>query len=652
MTLFLRSSALILIGLSIFACTPKDRIIDDSTQTTTDATDTTGADIEEFSESAQEFIELAESSTGETRNAYLIQATQTLLQQNQFEAAAQQIIKINPDLLDTNQSVELQLLYADIDLSRGDARQALKRLNIASILPPDQQIRLMRLRAKAFLDASYPLESAKTRVQMDKLLNDSLDKEINHQAIWEALSLLPTTSLQQLSEAPLNEEFLGWVELAKIAKRGQVDWQYLQDGITLWREQYPKHPAVDAFTRELGRKQIELIEQPEHIVILLPLSGKYAQVAAAIRDGIMSSYYQHPDKTFQPKVSFINIGENQRAVWNYYKKAVDMGADFIIGPFLKSAVSTLTQGTLVQGTPMEVPTLTLNYASTQNEVSPNLFQFGLLPEDEARQSAEMAFRQGHTHAAVLVPESAWGERLRNAFQLRFEELGGTVVSAQTYTPNKNDFKRPIQSMLNINQSYSRYRAIQNVTRTKMKFTPYRRQDVDMIFMAATPKDARQLKPQFKFHYAGEIPVFATSHAFTGQINKQADRDIDDLHFLDMPWILNPPTKAKQSLINYWPEQQRYTRFFALGVDAYNLIPFLGRLQGKTYERFSGQTGNLYLDPLNRIHRELLSAQFKRGIPTLIDINTQRINLSLNEKMNENPNKKQLDETQPIQQPLN
>jgi uncharacterized protein len=631
MTSLLRTTAVLLIGLSFYGCTPKDRIItDDSTM----QTQLPGSDIQDEQEpveSAEQYIEWAALANDEERNKHLIKAAQILLQQKQFEASEKQLSEINPELLSDEETVEVQLLSAEIKLRQGNARDALKLLNIARILPTEQQIRLMQLRAKAFLDASYPLESAKTRVQMDKLLTDEFDQQLNHQAIWEALSLLPETSLQQISNAPLNADFLGWVDLAKIAKRGQVDWQYLQDGILLWRQEYPQHPAAKVFINELGSKQIELIEQPEHIVVLLPLSGKYAQVASAIRDGIMSSYYLHPEKSFQPKISFIDTGENQAAIWNYYKKAADMGADFIIGPFLKSAVDILTSGTQT-----DVPTLTLNYASTQAETSKNLFQFGLLPEDEARQSAELAFRQNRTHAAILVPEGAWGERLRNAFQQRFEELGGSVVTAQTYIADKNDFKKPIQSMLNIKQSYSRYRAIQNIMRTKMKFTPYRRQDVDMIFMAATPKDARQLKPQFKFHYAGEIPVYATSHAFTGQRNKQADRDIDDLNFLDMPWILNTPTKAKKTLIKHWPEQQRYTRFFALGVDAYNLIPFLGRLQGRSYERFSGQTGNLYLDPFNRIHRELLFAQFKRGIPTLIDINTMPVNLTL-------------DETKPIQQ---
>ena len=634
MTLFLRSTTLLLIGISLIGCTPKDRIITDETQIPTDLITTDDLTLQGPIESAGEYMELAALSTGVERNKHLLKAAQILVLQKQLELAEKQIIEINQELTSREQQVELQLLTAEIELDRGNARYALKLLNISRILPTEQQIRLMQLRSRAFLDASYPLESAKTRVQMDKLLTDQFDQELNHQAIWEALSLLPTTSLQQISNAPLNDVFLGWVELAKIAKRGQVDWQYLQDGIHLWRQEYPEHPAAKVFIRELGNKQIELIDQPKHIAILLPLSGNYAQVAAAIRDGIMYSYYQHPNKTFQPKISFIDTSDNQAAVWNYYKKAADQGADFIIGPFLKSAVDILTRAEQ-----MDIPTLTLNYARTQTKTSPNLFQFGLLPEDEARQSAELAFRQAHTHAAVLVPEGIWGERLRNAFQQRFEELGGTVISAQTYTPNKNDFKQPIQSMLNIKQSYSRYRAIQNVMRAKMKFTPYRRQDVDMIFMAATPKDARLLKPQFKFHYAGEIPVYATSHSFTGQLNKQADRDIDDLNFLDMPWILNAPSKSKQALIKYWPEQQRYTRFFALGVDAYNLIPFLGRLQGKTYERFSGQTGNLYLDPFNRIHRELLSAQFKRGIPKLIDINTLPVNLVI-------------DETTDTQQPLN
>ncbi|MCW9012675.1 MAG: penicillin-binding protein activator [Gammaproteobacteria bacterium] len=566
-------------------------------------------------ETPRQFVELASQTFGIERDQHLIRAAELYIETGDFDAAQMQLQGIDAETTDSDVLGKMQILSAHIALGKGDPRQALKLLPLSTILPPQLQMQVYEIRARAFLDAGYPLESAKTRVQLDKLISDEFDSQRNHQAIWEALSLLPETTLNQLSLAPLHVEFLGWVELAKVAKRGQIDWQHLQDGIYNWRKRYPEHPAAKIFIQELGSKQIELMDRPGHIAVLLPFSGQYSQVASAIRDGFMAAYYQHPDKTLRPKISFIDTSNNPTAIWNHYRQAVDDGADFIVGPFMKSAVNSLSRSTR-----LELPTLTLNYASEQDSMTQNLFQFGLLPEDEARQSAEMAYRQGNIHAAVLVPEGTWGQRLSTAFQQRFEELGGTVINRQTYTPGTNDFKRPIQSLLNISQSHARHRKLKNLLKTDLKFTPYRRQDVDMIFIAATPKDARQLKPQFKFHYAGELPVFATSHAYTGKLDSQADRDIDELYYCDMPWILSPPNRLKQSLINYWPEQERYTRFFALGTDAYNLIPFMGRLQAKSYERFSGQTGNLYLDPFKRLHRELLWAQFIRGVPTLVDLN--------------------------------
>ncbi len=592
-----------------------------------DVTETTAPPVEEAAAepSAEELIQLANQSSGDERYRYLAQAAESYIDAGNFEAAQEQLRAIDITLAENETLRKRQLLSARIALGSGRPRDALKLLTFSEILSPTLQIQVYELRARAFLDAGYPLEATKTRVQMNALITDDLQREKNHQAIWEALSLLPATTLKQLSMAPLNPDFLGWVELAHIAKHGQIDWQNLQDGIFAWRKRYPKHPAAKVFIDDLGRQQIELMDRPSHIAVLLPLTGAYSAVAAAIRDGFMSAYYQHPDQSLRPKISFYDTGKKPGAIWNHFRQAVDQGADFVVGPFLKSAVDSLAQAEQ-----LEVPTLTLNYARHQSEIVGNLYQFGLLPEDEARQAAEMAFRQGHLRAAVLVPQGDWGQRLSNAFQQRFEELGGLLISARTYTPGANDFKRPIQSLFNIHQSYARYRKVKRIVGGDVKFTPYRRQDVDMIFIAATPKDARQLKPQFKFHYAGELPVYATSHAFTGKVNTKADRDIDDLFYCDMPWILNPAPQLKQALVDYWPEEEQYTRFFAMGTDAYNLIPFMGRLQAKSYERFSGQTGNIYLDPFKRLHRELLWAQFVRGVPTLIDLNTLPEHIALDD----------------------
>ncbi|MCW8922317.1 MAG: penicillin-binding protein activator, partial [Gammaproteobacteria bacterium] len=68
----------------------------------------------------------------------------------------------------------------------------------------------------------------------------------------------------------------------------------------------------------------------------------------------------------------------------------------------------------------------------------------------------------------------------------------------------------------------------------------------------------------------------------------------------------------------WPEQKNYTRLFALGIDSYHILYNLNLLSKYPYARFAGQTGNIYMDENNRLHRELLWAKFRRGSARYID----------------------------------
>jgi outer membrane PBP1 activator LpoA protein len=102
-------------------------------------------------------------------------------------------------------------------------------------------------------------------------------------------------------------------------------------------------------------------------------------------------------------------------------------------------------------------------------------------------------------------------------------------------------------------------------KTDIKYTPYRRQDIDMIFIAATHRSARGIMPAFKFHHAGGLPVYATSHVYTGSIDKTADLDLNGLLFCDLPWTLVTNNNLRKIFDKEWPEQHNYTRLFALGI---------------------------------------------------------------------------------------
>jgi outer membrane PBP1 activator LpoA protein len=97
-----------------------------------------------------------------------------------------------------------------------------------------------------------------------------------------------------------------------------------------------------------------------------------------------------------------------------------------------------------------------------------------------------------------------------------------------------------------------------------------------------------------------------------------DRDMDGVMFSDMPWTLNtdPSVQSlKTEIEEIWPNaSKRYSRLFALGVDAYRVIGKLNTLRRNRAEFYHGETGDLYLDVSNRLQRRLLWAKFERGVP--------------------------------------
>jgi outer membrane PBP1 activator LpoA protein len=140
-------------------------------------------------------------------------------------------------------------------------------------------------------------------------------------------------------------------------------------------------------------------------------------------------------------------------------------------------------------------------------------------------------------------------------------------------------------------------------------------------MAAAAKQARLIKPQLRFHHAPDVPVYATSHSYSGSINADMDRDMDGVLFCDMPWTLDtdrPGQTLKSDIEALWPNtSKRYSRLFALGVDAYQVIGELNSLRRNRAEFYPGETGDLYLDVANRLQRRLSWARFERGVPQRI-----------------------------------
>ncbi len=301
-----------------------------------------------------------------------------------------------------------------------------------------------------------------------------------------------------------------------------------------------------------------------------------------------------------------------------YHAALNAGADIIVGPLRKNMVSQLAQ--VASQESEKTLTLALNQLENNDYYYPNFFEFSLSPEAEAKQIAQRAWLDGHNHAAIISPDDKWGKRLAAAFQQEWERFGGTVSTQASYNAKDNDFSQPIRSLLAIDQSNQRKQALAKLLKTKIRFEPRRRQDIDMIFMASQPRQARLIPPQLKFYHAEKLPIYTTSHSFSGRFNRKSDTDLNGIIIADMPWTLSNDymEPLKQQIYAQWPnESEQLNRLFALGIDAYTVLPYINWLQMSSASHIQGATGELYMNAQNQIMRILSWAKFRNGTPRLL-----------------------------------
>lgn len=506
------------------------------------------------------------------------------------------------------------ILLAAAYFNNGKTYQSLSTLpDLDSIESVDYLTIAFDIRARAILNIGKPLDSIKIRLELHKISPDPDVVEANFQAIWGALNRISENNIIKTLEKPQDPELRGWLELSLIARRSNMLPSKMEPWIKTWHNVYTDHSAR-SFAMNLLEQSKNIYINPTKIALMLPLDGKLSKVSNAIQDGFLYAHYKAVNalkgtNESLPDIEIISVDTTKNFKLQYDQAIFD-GADFIVGPISKRSVSELATSSFTK-----VPTLALNYTPQEN-LSPNLFQYGLKPEDEADQVADYALLDNHYNAATLMPNTDWGHRLNKAFKERFESFGGTVYSESRYPAKSNDYGLAIKNLLNLTQSKSRHSIIQTVIGEKAEFQPRRRQDIDMIFIGANARQARIIKPQLKFNYAEKIQVYATSHIANSNAKKSADRDRDlnGVYYVDMPWTLKSKFLYEtQEIQKYWPTlNQSHGRLFALGIDAYRLIPQLKRLKLNPNESFQGLTGKLSIDEQGRIHRKLLLATYIKG----------------------------------------
>ncbi len=570
----------------------------------------------DFKGAAAVYLQAAEQAAAPLKEDYLLAGVDSLNRGGDYDRAEAVLAGIAASGLTETQRQHYDVSQAQLDILRHHPDQALERLQAVPAGGP-YRADYHRLRAEAYLLDNNYLSSARERIALDTLLDDPKQKLDNQFATWEALTRLTDAELQDMRMAPPPDALSGWLELVQLTRLYLQQPQSLGEVIPHWRTRYPGHPAGGAFITALIERMGTAAQPPQQVAILLPLSGALAEAATAIRNGILAAYYDTSDGSRRPVLRIYDAGADPADAVARYQQAVTDGARFVIGPLRKEAVLAL----LAQEQ-LPVPVLTLNQVETEGAVNQSVYQFGLAPEDEAREVARRAWHDGHQRVITLVPEGSWGERVYAAFADEWVTLGGSLLDHQSYNPEEADHSRVISAALNLDGSKARQASLVRVIGQPLEFEPRRRQDVDCIFLLATPEQARLIRPQLSFFRAQRVPVYSTSHVYSGRPDQSRDTDLNGLLFCDMPWTLEAGgdwQDLRQTINERWPDNAvSHGRFYALGIDAYRITPYLGRVEGGLFGSYHGVTGDLTLDKRQQVHRTLMWAQFRNGLPYPLD----------------------------------
>lgn len=336
---------------------------------------------------------------------------------------------------------------------------------------------------------------------------------------------------------------------------------------------------------------------PVRIALLLPLQAEaLAQAAGAVRDGVLAAWQREPDNI---TVTAIATSDVPQDVLYSYAHAVQQ-YDMVIGPLSRAAVGTLADSVLVTR-----PTIALNLPEGHGSTStlpPLMLAMGLSLEEEARQLARRALRDGVTaSASILSTTTAWQRRVASAFADQWQDDGKVANIEELGTPDGEI------SEAEILQWYARLRT----ERPGLLFSAMGAEQTRRVLALLADADAAEPDPVLP-----QLRLYGTSALNNGS----ALPVLNGVRLLDLPWRLQPDHAAVMSYPHpasaIGPDLER---LYALGIDAYRVARAISR-QPDGVIRLDGVTGQLSVDfghgPAH-FERQEAMAEFRNGQPQVL-----------------------------------
>lgn len=504
-----------------------------------------------------EQIDISYLSTTELPRFWLLQARSMAFTNRNSEALAQ-LERINFEQLDNAYKADFLQITAQAQLALGNKREALEAL-------ADRETFISRDLAAS-----------------------------NQQALLEIIDSTTDAELAAIQAATSNQTLLQWIELISLSDSSRSDG--FDSALT------PNN--ITPFEQTADLESNWGPTAPRRIALLLPLSSQFRSAAQAFEQG-----FRQANRRNNASVSIVtyDISGSENQIQSVINQAAADGAEFIVGPLGKVAAQAAIDSTSYGSEFNTVPLLVLG--GDIRVASPELTVFTLSPEQEAQAIARHAYQTGQQNAAVIYPDTPYGNRMNQAFASAWQSFGGKLVKSAMYPTGHYDYSDVIKNLLDITSSTARLQQLSATLSFQPEFVPARRQDIDFLFLAANSAEARLLKPQLSFHQAHDLPVYSPSAVYAGKPDAINDADLNKIIFPTMPWSFNTELAASNGV---------RSQLHAFGFDCYQLIPIITQLRNSNQFSYQGLTGRLTINEQGEVMRQPEWATFRDGLAGALD----------------------------------
>ncbi len=172
------------------------------------------------------------------------------------------------------------------------------------------------------------------------------------------------------------------------------------------------------------------------IGFLVPLTGPQAELGQAMLNAASLALFDFAN----PRIILVprDAGDSLEQGRDAAQTAVSSGASLLVGPVFARAVTGAAEVAHAGKVNM------IAFSSDRSVATPGAWIIGFTPDDDIRRIVEFASSKGMHQFAALVPDSAYGVRVKESLKSAMPEVQGEVTAIETFAEQPSQLSEPMR----------------------------------------------------------------------------------------------------------------------------------------------------------------------------------------------------------------